>query len=438
MIEKVDFQFGSSENAGKLSLTPGPMTVFVGPNHSGKSLCLSEIGEFTTGGSGEVIENIEIGKVEYNHLWGHVEAEDNEKEMSEVEEGDRVRIRNTNLVGSGIGNEQFRGTYGHFSRSIEERDNRLRNVAIRALTLWLDGEKRLNLVNQKGLGSVREPPRNHLMALFKDDEARREVQEVVYETFGRYSTVDPTSGNLVVRMAEKEPENTQVETGLGDKSVEYYKNEPSIEIFSDGVKAFVGILSAVMSGQYKCVLIDEPDAFLHPPLSKTLGRFLAETASEREGNVFAATHDSNFLLGCIQAGRPVNIVRLTYDEGEDVATARHLEGDRLQEMMQDPILRSTDVLDALFHQGAIVCEGDVDRAFYEEVNLRIRREEEEEKDTVFLNAIGKNTIGDVVAPLREMGVPAAAVVDLDIVKKADLTRLMRAAGAPDRGLPDPS
>jgi hypothetical protein len=115
-----------------------------------------------------------------------------------------------------------------------------------------------------------------------------------------------------------------------------------------------------------------------------------------------------------------------------MATARHLEGERLQEMMQDPILRSTDVLDALFHQGAIVCEGDVDRAFYEEVNLRIRREEEEEKDTVFLNAIGKDTIRDIVAPLREMGVPAAAVVDLDIVKQGSLTRLMRGAGASDK------
>jgi hypothetical protein len=270
------------------------------------------------------------------------------------------------------------------------------------------------------------------MALFKDGDARQKVQEIIRETFGRFFVIDPTGGNLVVRMAEEEPKNQYVETGLGEESIEYYNGKPRIDTFSDGVKAFVGILSAVMSSQYKCALIDEPDAFLHPPLSKKLGRFLTDTASEREGNVFAATHDSNFLVGCVQAGRKVNVVRLTYNESEDFATARLLEGDRLQEMMQDPILRSTDVLSALFHEGAVVCEGDVDRAFYEEVDLRLRREEEEEKDTVFLNAIGKDTIGDIVSPLREMGVPAAAVVDLDIVKEADLTRLMRAAGAPDK------
>jgi AAA15 family ATPase/GTPase len=433
MIEEIDFQFGSSEEAGDISFTPGPMTVFVGPNHSGKSLTLEEIGGNITGGNGKVVKSIEVGEVELDHLRQRVEPQDNNKTLDEIEENDRVEVRNRSLVGSGIGNSsRFAGSLDNFERMLEEGNDRLRKIALESKVLWLDGKKRLNLLRKQSLGDLKGAPRNHLMALFKDTTSRKEVQKIIRKTFDRFFAIDPTGGNLVVRLAKEEPENEYIETGLGEESIEYYDGQPSIETFSDGVKAFAGILSAVMSTSYKCVLVDEPDAFLHPPLSKKLGRFLTETASEREGNVFAATHDSNFLVGCVQAGRKVNVIRLTYNESEDVATARLLEGDRLQEMMQDPILRSTDVLSALFHQGAVVCEGDVDRAFYEEVNLRIRREEGEEKDTVFLNAIGKDTIKDIVAPLREMGVPAAAVVDLDIVKQGSLTRLMRAAGAPEK------
>jgi hypothetical protein len=89
---------------------------------------------------------------------------------------------------------------------------------------------------------------------------------------------------------------------------------------------------------------------------------------ERKGNVFASTHDSHFLMGCIEVGKPVNVVRLTYQD--QVATVRLLEAGRLRTMMRDPLLRSTGVMDALFHQGAVVCEADGDRAFYREVYQR--------------------------------------------------------------------
>ena len=74
---------------------------------------------------------------------------------------------------------------------------------------------------------------------------------------------------------------------------------------SDGVKAYSGILAAVLSTDLKVILMDEPDAFLHPPLARRLGTALTTIASERDGNVFASTHDSNFLMGCIHAGKPV-------------------------------------------------------------------------------------------------------------------------------------
>src|SRR4051812_25592284 len=48
MIDKLSLQFGSSESQPHLFFSPGPMTVFVGPNNAGKSLILREIEESLT------------------------------------------------------------------------------------------------------------------------------------------------------------------------------------------------------------------------------------------------------------------------------------------------------------------------------------------------------------------------------------------------------
>ncbi len=135
-------------------------------------------------------------------------------------------------------------------------------------------------------------------------------------------------------------------------------------------------------------------------------------------------------MGCVQAGKCLNIVRLTYQE--DMATARLLPPDEIRQLMLDPLLRSTAVLSALFYRGAVVCEGDSDRVLYQEINERLIASGQPGcADCVFLNAQNKSTIRRIIEPLRKMGVPAAAVVDLDILKGDDLKDLLRAASVPD-------
>ena len=173
-----------------------------------------------------------------------------------------------------------------------------------------------------------------------------------------------------------------------------------------------------MCFEYRILLIDEPEVFLHPPLAKKLGYTLATISARRKGTVFASTHSADFLMGCIESGQPINVIRLTYSA--EAPTARALPSNKLQEMMRDPLLRSTNVLSALFHNGAVVCEADADRALYEEINFRLSTfGDEAARDCVFLNAQNKQTVVRISSALRQMGIPAAAVVDLDIVKGSD-------------------
>jgi len=220
------------------------------------------------------------------------------------------------------------------------------------------------------------------------------------------------------------------EQGTDERTQVFHGRAYDIAELSDGVRAFTGLTAAVMSADYRIMLVDEPEAFLHPPLTRKLGKRLTQLASDRGANVLASTHSPEFLMGCVQSGRGANVVRLTWRGG--VATARLLPAAKLDALMKDPLLRSTGVLGALFHEGAIVCEADADRVFYAEINERLLAARAGGADgCLFLNAQNKQTIRRILRPLREMGIPAVAIVDLDILKgREDFRDLLKAAYVP--------
>jgi hypothetical protein len=207
------------------------------------------------------------------------------------------------------------------------------------------------------------------------------------------------------------------ERGIHDPAVQFHSRALPIEEASDGVKAFTGMVTEIIAGDPTVLLIDEPEAFLHPALAFQLGNEIARLSSGSTKRVFVSTHSSHFVMGSIQSGAPVNIVRLTYRD--NVATARVLSNDEILRLMRNPLLRSTGVLNGLFYEFVIVTESDTDRAFYNEVNERLLRYSPTRgiPNCLFLNAQNKQTVQTIIAPLRHMGIPAAAIVDIDVLKE---------------------
>jgi energy-coupling factor transporter ATP-binding protein EcfA2 len=293
-------------------------------------------------------------------------------------------------------------------------------------TLRLDGQQRLEHVRPAPLPSAGQD--HPLIRLLRSPEALQVLRQRVHEAFGEYLAIDVTSfSKTTLRMSSQAPGEHEL-SPLKPEAIEYFSQTRPIEDYSDGVKSFVGLLSAVMSSEYLVMLIDEPEAFLYPPLARRLGQNLHQLARERNAHIVAATHSADFLMGCIQASLDVNIVRLTYRRG--VPTARLLPVIELKKMMLDPLLRSTGTLGALFHEGAVVCEGDSDRAFYQEINERLVRRKQGVEDCLFMNAHNKQSIRRIVETLRKMGVPAAAIVDLDLLLDENVLKdLLLVAGA---------
>jgi hypothetical protein len=65
-----------------------------------------------------------------------------------------------------------------------------------------------------------------------------------------------------------------------------------------------------------------------------------------------------------------------------------------------------------------VTEADSDRAFYQEINERLLRSDPSRgiPNCLFVSAQNKDTVHQILQPLRELGIPAAGIVDVDILK----------------------
>ena len=421
MLTQIVLRAGSHAGAAPLRFVPGAVTVFIGPNNSGKSQALRDISRLAKerrAEGGPVVESIAVPTFStpselMSLLSGHKHHEDAEK-LYFVKPPPEVGFLN-------VKREQIDRDYGNPSWTAK--------ILGQVHVVRLDGSTRLNLLNEVDLGDLQQPPHNHLAALFRDDSARANLREAVFEAFREYVVLDPTNpGHIRVRLSKTPPRDPQEEQGLNAASRRFHSLATPIAEYSDGVCAFTGLLAAVLSSQFRVMLIDEPEAFLHPSLAKRLGQRLAFLAKLRSANVLAATHSAHFLMGCIESGVQAQVIRLTYQDG--VATARQLRATDLEVMMRDPLLRSSSALSGLFHDGVCVGESDTDRAFYDEISHRLGTDGA--RNTLFLNAQNKQTVARLIEPLRKMGVPAAAIVDIDVIKSGgkEWTDLLSAAQVP--------
>jgi ABC-type cobalamin/Fe3+-siderophores transport system ATPase subunit len=412
---------GTKPGQPPLEVELSPITVFVGPNNSGKSRTLQEIERWAR--TAQPMSGLLVDRIEFEP-WksAAIEAAIADLEVvpnpMEISQPDHVLISKL----SPQHNSPIR-TQIHKPAVIQQATNPNRGARhqyaafLSLFTLKLDGTNRLGLTGEQPSGDLQKSPGNHLAQLFQNNASRTRLRKTVFDAFGKHLVVDPTNmGKLRLRLSVREPTDETEERGWHEAAKQFHGAASPIEEASDGVRAFVGMLSILVAGDPKIVMIDEPEAFLAPPLSSRLGKELCAAMRDETRRLFVSTHSASFLMGCVQAGAAMNIIRLTYSDG--AATARVLTREKLTPLMRNPLLRSVGVLEALFHTAVVVTEGDKDRAFYQEVNARLLAENDPRgiPGCLFLNAQNKQTVWDIVRPLRELGIPAAGVVDIDVLK----------------------
>jgi hypothetical protein len=436
VIESIHLRYGESGEASAEPVVVAPINIFVGPNNSGKSRLLWEIFEYVISGrrhaESKLLEAITFQAMSEMEIaacmdgWEKITTPDPRSGTPR----DLVAIRRA----SGEVVEVNRRNLEELMRNPAVSPGNFCAHFVRPKLVNLNGTNRVSLLDAQAGGDLQAPPQTSFQALLRDRKKRDEIRRITCEAFGSYFVLDPTRlGQLRARMSSRPPHDEVEEIGIHEGAVAFHGNARLIEEESDGVKAFVGIISQIVAGDPDLLLIDEPEAFLHPSLAFLLGREVSRVASKSRKRLFVSTHSAQFVMGCVHAGVPINIIRLTHKS--QISTTRVLSSEILTRLMRNPLIRSVGALSAIFYENVIVVESDADRAFYQEINERLLRFSPSMgiANCLFLNAHSWQTIQIMVAPLRRLGISAASIYDFDIICEGGSTwaRLLASSGVPE-------
>ncbi|HHT9114813.1 MAG TPA: ATP-dependent nuclease [Candidatus Wunengus sp. YC65] len=420
MIKNIKLKFGRAPGAESIIINTTPITVFVGPNNSGKSQVLLEIARYCSSGN-HTTNDVIIDHIEFD-TFDRLVAEDKIGKITLRPNHNESVPTNHILVGKkGTRMQVHKESILNAFLNPNSQAQQFCQFYLAHNTIILNGQNRISLINAQNAGDLQQAPQASFQILLRDNAKREVLRRIINEAFSSYIVIDPTHlGHLRLRLSKRAPKNEIEERGIHDEAIQFHANATPIEQASDGVKAFTGMITEMIAGDPTVLLVDEPEAFLHPALSFQLGKEISKATIESEKRLFVSTHSPNFVMGCIQSGAPVNIIRLTYRD--NVPTARILPNSELSRLMRNPLLRSTGVLAGLFYEFVVVTESDTDRAFYQEINERLLRYMPEKgiPNCLFINAQNKQTIKTIIKPLRELGIPVAGIVDIDVLKEGGI------------------
>lgn len=269
------------------------------------------------------------------------------------------------------------------------------------LVFLLDIEERLQLSHAQQFSTIENAPQNLVDHIFRRDDLMSQLGVETRAAFGTdlLQEIAPQIG-FRVGDASTLPKSDRAsgEFRLALQSL------PKLVEAGDGIRSFVGTLLALTACPHLLLLVDEPEAFLHPPQARIVGRKLAEASNARQ--IIAATHSADVVLGALSvAGANVQIIRVHRSGDHNGATS--LAPAAVQEVARDPQWESTELLGSMFHVGAVLCEADADRRFY--------RWLAEEVDLAFVACNGKGGLAKAAGALSKLGVPSAIVADFDVL-----------------------
>lgn len=276
-----------------------------------------------------------------------------------------------------------------------------------------------------------ESPRNALQRLEDDPSLLDELTRVAKDAFSQRLVMDPLSGQLILRVGTPEVDAPAIDAITPAYREALGRLQPLHEQ-GDGMRSMMGLLLPIVSSTYPVVVVDEPEAFLHPPQARILGKELALLAESRGIQIILATHDKNILTGLLDApSAPVSVVRLTR-QGDRTA-ASQIPAEQLRSVWADPSLRYSNILDGLFHRAVVLAENERDcRFFAAAVDAAHRRGALPiaPYDVLFVPTAGKTNIRPLAATMNACGVPTVASADLDLLNdERTLQALVEALGS---------
>ena len=404
--EAYKYKISSVQLKNGTPFVPGRINVFVGVNNCGKTQLLKDMLAYITGTrAGTVVLN-EL-EIPYPETWDAIEQAYSMK-IVETNRGGQLRHISptldkdpTEITLSGI-----RNTLSNWL----ERDKRaFRSATGAGLVTYLNTDNRLKLAMsqpvQQNLND--RGAKNVLETLYMSDPLSTEtVKDCIHEIFGINVFLNPFNlGTLEFKVVDdfsSVSSNPQV-------AFKQLSQCPLLDTQGDGIRSVVGMISALVSAKKPVILLDEPEAFLHPPQALQLGGIISRLVDTSQ-QIFIATHSADFLRGLLSSTRDAVIIHL--DRTANITAANVLDSATLNQIVTNPLLSSSRVLEGMFYKGVVATEADADAVFYQRLFQKIGAADE----VHFVNAHNKQTLKKIIDPYQKLGIKFAMIADADVIR----------------------
>jgi len=391
-----------SDNS-KVLIEENDIVVIVGPNNAGKSATLKETAQMLQQKSnkGKVVLDITINK-----------NGSKEDLISYISEFSQKNFQGNPLPSyQGYKFNIYQGTAENYWNNIQNGISELSNIFVNTLST----EQRLSAANPpQSIKITTNAPQHPIHFLQKNDTLELKFSEYFKQAFGNDLIVHRNAGNEVPLYVGKKPKPKKGEDRISEGYLRELEKLDLLHLQGDGMRSFVGVLLNAFISNHSILFIDEPEAFLHPPQARLLGKMLAKDLPSKR-QLFLATHSEDFLKGLLDSNvQNLKIIRI--QRNNSINEISVLNSADINEIWSDSLLRHSNVLGGLFHSKVVICESDSDCRFFSAI-LSSQYDDlgTIAPDILFIHCGGKHRVPTVIKALKKLNVPISIVTDFDVL-----------------------
>lgn len=409
---------------GTMSFEPKRVNVIIGPNNSGKSRLLKELRDWLSGDNTDIKM---INQIEYPYSKNFQEVEDSynvKNKMTKDMYGNWILrtylnksnqpwdvnttfesyfTRSLNSIPSGW--EDF------FKNIIQEKNEISFFQYLGPLFFrYLGTEERLTICKMQKNYGLDSTNTNYLTSFKFEDKVLRELSANVKRIFNKDVILDTQT--LGDRLGFRVGDDFGYLRGAfeqGKERVLHLFNEKLLDDQGDGLKSYISTFLSLKVKGNDVLLIDEPEAFLHPPLARQLGELIG--AFDEDKQIFVSTHSVEILKGILSKNTDINVIRITQPKSLQ-NSINLVNKEVLQTILQSPLLRVSRVLEGLFCEKVVVTEAEADELVYQELIEKVFPQ----SGLYFAHGQNKQTLVEIAEMYKAVDIKYEVITDFDILR----------------------
>lgn len=406
-MENYQYNITNIQFKNTFSMKPNQINVFVGANNCGKTQLLKDMLSYITGQKNDFILLDKLD-ITYPENWEILQKRYKFQIVKDKHGNDLLRHISPMLDGNPSLSiiSDLNNTLNNWLKCNRQQ---FRNATGSGFVTFLNTDNRLKLAMSQSVKNLqKEGAKNVLESLYESGkEATQKVRQIIMDIFNLDIYLDTSNlGMLQFKIGidfSKISDNSQI-------AYSQLNHYPLLDIQGDGIRSTIGIISAIIAVKKPVILLDEPEAFLHPPQAIKLGGVISKLVDDTQ-QIFISTHSVDFLKGLLGSTREATIIHLDRKLNDEIEV-KVLNSDILNSIITDPLLSSSRVLEGMFYKGVVATEGDADTTFYQRLFQKVNSSDE----IHFVNAHNKQTLKKLIEPYKILGIKFAMIADIDVIR----------------------